>query len=84
MPFKPIYLTETAPGQTITDDRQILSLHSAVTWVEHHVDTKTKGAPTWMNLIAKLSNAVIGHEDISGTRDALHDALVVKGWARKD
>lgn len=84
MPFKPIRLTETAPGQTISDDRQILSLHSAVTWVEHHVDTKTKSAPTWANVILKLQHAATGHEDFAGTRNALHDALLAKGWAHGD
>jgi hypothetical protein len=83
MIFEPIILNPDAPGQTPTGDRKLLSVVSALNWVQRYVGSDLQASAQWLDVVAKLNAA---NEDAARTveaRNAFHDAMIANGYAKR-
>jgi len=81
--FAPIILTADAPGQTPTGDRKLLSVVSALRWVQRYVGSETRASPQWLDVVSRLTAASEDSVSTIDARNALHDAMVAHGWAKR-
>ena len=81
--FAPITLTADAPGQTPTGDRKLLSVVSALRWVQRYVGSETRASPQWLDVVSRLTAASEDSVSTIDARNALHDAMVAHGWAKR-
>ncbi|WNV08254.1 hypothetical protein [Tardiphaga sp. 709] len=81
--FAPITLTADAPGQTPTGDRKLLSVVSALRWIQRYVGSETRASPQWIDVVNRLTAASEDPVSTVDARNALHDAMVAYGWAKR-
>jgi hypothetical protein len=81
--FAPITLTADAPGQTPTGDRMLLSVVSALRWIQRYVGAETRASPQWVDVVSRLAAASEDPVSTVDARNALHDAMVAHGWAKR-
>ncbi|KZD23183.1 hypothetical protein A4A58_07295 [Tardiphaga robiniae] len=81
--FAPITLTTDAPGQTPTGDRKLLSIVSALRWIQRYVGSETRASPQWIDVVSRLTAASEDPVSTVDARNALHDAMVAYGWAKR-
>lgn len=83
MIFAPITLTADAPGQTPTGDRKLLSVVSALRWIQRYVGSETRASPQWIDVVSRLTAASEDSASTVDARNAFHDAMIAHGWAKR-